>query len=151
MASLPSRPLAAANPRRSGFDIPYEDVRHVMRSAYGAPILKSFNPRVRCCHDSVTSSRYVERKQRGRHADGSIQTSFKLRGVDCVQCDNELIAPEKSEYRDERYILHLWRCSKCDCRFDVISPADTKSIRDIMTRIKAAVTRSDFSPSTLVA
>ena len=44
-------------------------------------------------------------------------------GTDCVQCGDELIAPDKSEYRDERHILHLWRCSKCDCSFEVISPA----------------------------
>jgi hypothetical protein len=31
-------------------------------------------------------------------------------GTDCVQCGNELIAPEWSEHRDERHILHLWRC-----------------------------------------
>jgi hypothetical protein len=72
-------------------------------------------------------------------------------GMGCVQCDNELIAPESSEYRDERHILHRWGCPKCDCRFEVISPADTKSIRDVMTRIEAVVTRRDVSPSTLVA
>ena len=72
-------------------------------------------------------------------------------GMDCVQCDNELIAPESSEYRDERHILHLWRCPKCDCCFEVISPADTKSMKDIMTRLEAIVTRDDISPSPLVA
>jgi hypothetical protein len=46
-------------------------------------------------------------------------------GTDCVQCGNELIAPERSEHRDERHILHLWRCPKWDCSFEVISPADT--------------------------
>ena len=60
-------------------------------------------------------------------------------GTNCFQCDNELIAPERSEYRDERQIRHLWHCSKCDCYFVVISPADTKSIKDIMTRIEAVV------------
>jgi hypothetical protein len=72
-------------------------------------------------------------------------------GMDCVQCDNELIAPESSEYRHERHILHHWGCPKCDCRFEVISPSDTKSIRDVMRRIEAVVTRSDVCPSTLVA
>ncbi len=28
-------------------------------------------------------------------------------GMNCVQCANELIAPEWSEYQDERHILHL--------------------------------------------
>jgi hypothetical protein len=30
----------------------------------------------------------------------------------CVQCNNELIAPEWSEYRNERQIRHLWRCEQ---------------------------------------
>ena len=30
-------------------------------------------------------------------------------GTNCFQCDNELIAPERSEYRDERQIRHLWQ------------------------------------------
>jgi hypothetical protein len=72
-------------------------------------------------------------------------------GIDCVQCDNELIAPERSEYRDERQIRHLWRCPKCDCCFEVILPADTKSIKDIMTRIEALITRDEISPLRLVA
>jgi hypothetical protein len=50
-------------------------------------------------------------------------------GTDCVQCGIELIAPKRSEHRDERHILHLSRCPKCDCSFEVISPADTKSIK----------------------
>jgi hypothetical protein len=29
-------------------------------------------------------------------------------GIDCVQCHEELIAPEKSEYRDGSHIRHLW-------------------------------------------
>jgi hypothetical protein len=42
-------------------------------------LLRSFNPGVIYCHDSVTSSRYVEAKAGRCHADDSIQTSFKLR------------------------------------------------------------------------
>lgn len=60
-------------------------------------------------------------------------------GIDCVQCDNELIAPERSEYRDERLIVHLWHCPKCDCCFEVISLADTKSVKDIMTKTETII------------
>ena len=35
-------------------------------------------------------------------------------GADCAHCGKELIAPERSEYRDERHVLHIWRCPKCD-------------------------------------
>jgi hypothetical protein len=47
-------------------------------------------------------------------------------GTDCIRCGNELIAPERSEYWDERRVLHLWRCAKCDHSFEVIWSADTR-------------------------
>jgi hypothetical protein len=72
-------------------------------------------------------------------------------GMDCIQCGDELIAPERSEYRGERQILHFWRCAKCDRCFEVISPADTKSIKEVMTRIEAIVTGGNIFPSLLVA
>ena len=72
-------------------------------------------------------------------------------GMDCVQCDNELIAPESSEYRDERQVLHFWRCPKCDYCFEVIAPADTKPIKDIMRSIENTVTRHEISRLRLVA
>ena len=31
-------------------------------------------------------------------------------GTDCVQCGSELIAPEWTEYRNERQVHHVWRC-----------------------------------------
>jgi hypothetical protein len=71
-------------------------------------------------------------------------------GTNCVQCDNELIAPERSEYRDERQIRHFWRCSRCECSFEVISPAP-KSIKDIMRRIEEIMRRRDALSSRLVA
>jgi hypothetical protein len=60
-------------------------------------------------------------------------------GTRCVQCGNYLVAPDRSEYRDEWQIHHLWHCSKCDRSFVVILPADTKSIKVIMTRIGAVM------------
>ena len=55
-------------------------------------------------------------------------------GTNCVQCDSELIAPERSEYRDEGQIRHFWRCSKCDCSVEVVPPAHTKSMQDMRRR-----------------
>jgi len=63
-------------------------------------------------------------------------------GMKCVQCANELIAPEWSEYRNERQVHHVWHCWKCDCCFETV--VDTKSIEDIMTR-------DDIFPTLLVA
>ena len=72
-------------------------------------------------------------------------------GTNCVQCDNELIAPERSEYRDEGQIRHFWHCLRCDCSFEVIPPANTKSIEDIMRRIEDVMRRRDAFSSQLVA
>ena len=41
-------------------------------------------------------------------------------GTHCVQCSNKLIAPDWSEYRKERQVLHVWHCRKCNCRFETI-------------------------------
>ena len=72
-------------------------------------------------------------------------------GTNCVQCDNELIAPERSEYRDERQIRHVWHCSKCDRSFEVIAPSDPKSIENILRRIEDIMRRRDAFSSRLVA
>ena len=63
-------------------------------------------------------------------------------GLNCAQCDNELIAPEWSEYRNKQHIRHLWRCWKCDFCFETI--VNTKSMED-------NAERDDIHPSLLVA
>jgi hypothetical protein len=57
-------------------------------------------------------------------------------GLECIQCCDDVIAPEGSECRNERQVHHFWHCPKCDCRFEslVSFPADSKSLRDVMTR-----------------
>jgi hypothetical protein len=58
-------------------------------------------------------------------------------GMSCLQCDNELIAPERSEYLNDRRgrAYHVWHCPKCSFCFEslVPFPADTKSMKDIRT------------------
>jgi hypothetical protein len=56
-------------------------------------------------------------------------------GMTCVQCSNELIAPESSEFRNGRQVRHLWHCWECDFCFEslVSFPAITGSMRDIET------------------
>ena len=51
-------------------------------------------------------------------------------GINCVRCDNELIAPERSEYRHDSYIRHLWHCSKCDFYFATV----VETASNVMTR-----------------
>jgi hypothetical protein len=72
-------------------------------------------------------------------------------GIDCIQCANDLIAPDRSKYRDERQVVHLWHCPKCDFCFEVITPADTRSIEDIMRRIEDILLRRDVFLSRSVA
>jgi hypothetical protein len=59
-------------------------------------------------------------------------------GINCVQCGNELVAPERSEYRDERHVLHLWRRSRCDRSFEVIWSAVGTMPRRLPTAVIVA-------------
>ena len=65
-------------------------------------------------------------------------------GMKCVQCSNELIAPEGSEHWNERHVRHLWQCPKCDCCFEtaVLISADSS---------KNTMTLDDILPPLLVA
>ena len=38
--------------------------------------------------------------------------------VPCAQCGDTLLAPEWSEYLDDRHIRHLWSCDACDYEFE---------------------------------
>jgi uncharacterized protein with PIN domain len=46
-------------------------------------------------------------------------------GMNCIQCNNGLIAPESSEYRNERQVRHAWRCCECGCYFETIADTET--------------------------
>lgn len=65
-------------------------------------------------------------------------------GMNCPGCGDLLIAPEWSEYEDERHILNLWSCTNCGCQFEseALLPA-AKSVND-------AATITAFFPSLLV-
>jgi hypothetical protein len=75
-------------------------------------------------------------------------------GTSCIQCGNELIAPDASEYWGEywsdAHVCHTWRCAKCTCRFEslVMFQADSKSMRDTKT---GRVIFPSLFPSLLVA
>ena len=68
----------------------------------------------------------------------SFASAFRMT---CIQCDNELITPERSEYRSKHQNRHLWRCWKCDCCFETI--VNTKSM-------EYNAPRDDVFPSRLV-
>ena len=84
-------------------------------------------------HNIVISSGYSKAKT----WEVSMATKAASRrssfGLDCVQCSNELIAPDWSEYRNEQQVVHhVWHCWKCDCTFETIFKS--KSIEKIRTR-----------------
>jgi uncharacterized protein with PIN domain len=61
-------------------------------------------------------------------------------GISCVRCNDELIAPEKSEYRDGTHIRHLWLCPKCAAYFESVEqiPVEAMTTDDIfLSRIVA--------------
>jgi hypothetical protein len=59
-------------------------------------------------------------------------------GMSCVECGNDLIAPEKSEHLEDTRIRHIWRCQKCRVRFEAFLrfPAKAKSVRDLKTTLE---------------
>ena len=61
-------------------------------------------------------------------------------GITCVQCHEELIAPDKSEYRIGTHIRHLWHCPKCAAYFETIEQIPVE-----------AMTTDDIFPALLVA
>jgi hypothetical protein len=67
-------------------------------------------------------------------------------GMTCFQCGDLIIAPEWSEYEDERHVLNLWSCTECGCQFETeaLVPANSESVSDEFA-IRA------FFPSLLVA
>ena len=67
-------------------------------------------------------------------------------GIACIQCDDDLIAPELSEFVSEQLILNFWYCAKCGCQFitEAYVPIDVEPSID-------SKTMEAFFPSLLVA
>jgi ribosomal protein L37AE/L43A len=62
----------------------------------------------------------------------------------CEKCGEALIAPEWSEYLSEGFVLNLWSCTKCGCRFETEAFVPAEATSD-----DAAI--EAFFPSLLVA
>ena len=153
------------------FNIPYEQVWHVTRLVYcrierfhaaaalRSDIEKFQTPESNLCESprsQVPYFCYLLSLPRSPTATGVAMrmTAPKRRssfGTNCVRCDSELIAPERSEYHDDGQIRHFWQCSRCDCSFEVVPPTHTKSIEDIMRRIEDIMRRRGACPLRLVA
>ena len=65
-------------------------------------------------------------------------------GMNCPECGDLLIAPEWSEYEDERHVLHLWSCTDCGCEFE------TEALLPAAEPVDDAATIKAFFPSLLV-
>jgi hypothetical protein len=61
-------------------------------------------------------------------------------GISCVRSAEELIAPDKSEYRADTHIRHLWHCPKRSTRFESMEQIPVE-----------AMMTDDIFPSLLVA
>jgi hypothetical protein len=61
-------------------------------------------------------------------------------GINCVRCKDELIAPERSEYRHGTQIRHMWYCSNCGTSFESLESIPVE-----------AMTTDDIFPSTVLA
>ena len=61
-------------------------------------------------------------------------------GISCVRCGEELLAPDKSEYRAGTHIRHLWHCPNCSTRFESIEqiPVETMTTDDIFPALLVA-------------
>ena len=65
------------------------------------------------------------------------QQSMFMFGIKCGRCDQEIIAPHKTEFLDDKVIRHVWQCARCKARFASyprFSP-DGKSVREAMTKV----------------
>jgi ribosomal protein L37AE/L43A len=65
-------------------------------------------------------------------------------GINCPECGDLLIAPEWSEYEDERHILNLWSCENCGCHFE------SEALLPVAKAVNDAATIKAFFPSLLV-
>ena len=65
-------------------------------------------------------------------------------GMNCPECGDLLIAPEWSEYEDERHILDAWSCENCGYYFE------TESLLPVAKAVNDAATIKAFFPSLLV-
>jgi hypothetical protein len=45
----------------------------------------------------------------------------------CVQCNTELVAPERSEYWSDRHACHIWLCPTCSACFESLVSFSTDS------------------------
>jgi hypothetical protein len=54
----------------------------------------------------------------------------------CVQCNTELVAPERSEYLSDKHVCHIWLCPTCSACFEslVSFPTDSESMGDQFAR-----------------
>jgi phage FluMu protein Com len=60
-----------------------------------------------------------------------------LFGIRCIRCNYELIAPDKTEFLDDKIICHLWHCPRCKALFESFPrfPPTAKSVRETMMTV----------------
>ena len=88
-----------------------------------------------------------DRYWKNYHGDEGIQSPLNLWNQSSVHIRNEvrpmrddLIAPEKSEYRHGTHIRHQWYCANCEASFESLESIPVE-----------AMTTDDIFPSIVVA
>jgi Zn ribbon nucleic-acid-binding protein len=69
--------------------------------------------------------RAMPKRSQGDYMSTAVSNRRFSFGVNCVQCSNRLIAPESSEYWNERRVRHAWRCCECDSCFETVADTET--------------------------
>ena len=44
---------------------------------------------------------------------------FRLFGTSCDQCQDDIIAPNRSEYVNQDQVRHFWSCDNCGHQFEM--------------------------------
>jgi hypothetical protein len=64
--------------------------------------------------------------------------SMFMFGIQCVQCNHEIIAPHRTEFLDDEVIRHLWHCPCCKALFESVPRFPTnakKSVKEVMISV----------------
>ena len=50
----------------------------------------------------------------------SVNDNYSPYGIACVRCNDQLIAPNWSEFVSEFHVRHFWSCESCGRQFETL-------------------------------
>jgi uncharacterized protein with PIN domain len=54
-------------------------------------------------------------------------------GTECIRCNDNLIAPDESQYVSERHVSHSWSCESCGHEFETSDHLDFNVPRELLS------------------